>query len=83
MRVLTTVRTAGAQLRQSANQPSSQLSRPFGNVTRFVGQSAVYYSQAVAESLESGSPASVVLISRAGRLTTRILDRLITYTCGI
>eukprot|EP01047_Picozoa_sp_COSAG01_P096014 COSAG01_NODE_26599_length_706_cov_2.584565_1_plen_47_part_01 len=36
--MLTTVRTAGAQLRQSANQPSSQLSRPFGIVTRFVSQ---------------------------------------------
>jgi hypothetical protein len=77
--VLTTVRTAGAQLRQPANEPSSQLSRPFGNVS----ESAVYYySQAVAESLEPGSPVSV-LTSRAGRLTTRILDRLITHTCGI
>jgi hypothetical protein len=34
--VLTTVRTAGAHFKHSANQPSSQLSRPFGNVTRFV-----------------------------------------------
>jgi hypothetical protein len=45
-------------------------------------ESAVYFSQAVAESLESGSPASV-LISRAGRLTARILDVLITHTCGM